>query len=58
MGRIESAGMPPRIFSLSFQVVEHAKAAVADMWLVLFVTLAHWAAFELMRDKFRARWPK
>ena len=40
------------IFSLSFQVVEHAKAAVADMWLVLFVTLAHWAAFEVMRDKF------
>jgi 4-amino-4-deoxy-L-arabinose transferase-like glycosyltransferase len=36
------------IFSLSFQVVEHAKAAVADMWLVLFVTLAHWAAFELL----------
>ncbi len=36
------------IFTLAFQVVEHAKAAVADMWLVLFVTLAHWAAFELL----------
>jgi hypothetical protein len=24
------------IFTLAFQVVEHAKAAVADMWLVLF----------------------
>ncbi len=36
------------IFTLSFQVVEHAKAAVADMWLVLFVTLAHWAGWELL----------
>jgi 4-amino-4-deoxy-L-arabinose transferase-like glycosyltransferase len=36
------------IFTLAFQVVEHAKAAVADMWLVLFVTLAHWAAFEML----------
>jgi 4-amino-4-deoxy-L-arabinose transferase-like glycosyltransferase len=36
------------IFSLSFQVIEHAKAAVADMWLVLFVTLAHWAGYELI----------
>lgn len=39
------------IFSLSFQVVEHAKAAVADMWLVLFVTVAHWAAYELIFGK-------
>ena len=38
------------IFSLSLQTVEHAKAAVADMWLVLFVTLAHWAGYELLRD--------
>jgi 4-amino-4-deoxy-L-arabinose transferase-like glycosyltransferase len=36
------------IFTSSFQVVEHAKAAVADMWLVLFVTLAHWAGYELL----------
>ena len=28
----------------------HAKAAVADMWLVLFVTLAHWAGYELIRE--------
>jgi hypothetical protein len=35
------------IFTLSLQVVEHAKAAVADMWLVLFVTMAHWAGYEL-----------
>ena len=39
------------VFTLSFQVVEHAKAAVADMWLVLFVTLAHWAGYELLRDR-------
>ena len=38
------------IFSLSLQTVEHAKAAVADMWLVLFVTMAHWAGYELLRD--------
>ena len=36
------------IFSLSLQTVIHAKAAVADMWLVLFVTLAHWAGYELI----------
>jgi 4-amino-4-deoxy-L-arabinose transferase-like glycosyltransferase len=36
------------IFSLSLQTVEHAKAAVADMWLVLFVTLAHRAGYELL----------
>ncbi len=40
------------IFSLSLQTVEHAKAAVADMWLVLFVTAAHWAGYELLRDCF------
>ena len=37
------------IFTLSLQVFLHAKAAVADMWLVLFVTLAHWAGYELIR---------
>ncbi len=40
------------IFSLSLQTVEHAKAAVADMWLVLFVTAAHWAGYEMLRDCF------
>jgi 4-amino-4-deoxy-L-arabinose transferase-like glycosyltransferase len=35
------------IFTLSLQTFVHAKAAVADMWLVLFVTLAHWAGYEL-----------
>lgn len=36
------------IFTLSLQIFLHAKAAVADMWLVLFVTLAHWAGYELL----------
>jgi 4-amino-4-deoxy-L-arabinose transferase-like glycosyltransferase len=35
------------IFTLSLQTFIHAKAAVADMWLVLFMTLAHWAGYEL-----------
>src|SRR6266516_2055036 len=37
------------IFTLSLQTFVHAKAAVADMWLVLFVTLAHWSGFELIQ---------
>jgi len=46
------------IFTLSLQVFAHAKAAVADMWLVLFVTLAHGAAFELIAGKktLNAQW--
>ncbi|MDQ6765281.1 MAG: glycosyltransferase family 39 protein [Verrucomicrobiota bacterium] len=40
------------IFTVSFQTCVHAKAAVADMWLVLFVTAAHWAGYELLRDRF------
>src|SRR5213076_483644 len=36
------------IFTLSLQTFIHAKAAVADMWLVLFFTLAHWAGYELV----------
>jgi 4-amino-4-deoxy-L-arabinose transferase-like glycosyltransferase len=36
------------IFTLSLQTFLHAKAAVADMWLVLFVTLAHRAGYELL----------
>ena len=39
------------IFTLSLQTFVHAKAAVADMWLVLFVTLAHWSAYELIWGK-------
>jgi 4-amino-4-deoxy-L-arabinose transferase-like glycosyltransferase len=37
------------IFTLSLQTFVHAKAAVADMWLVLFVTMAHWAGYELIQ---------
>jgi 4-amino-4-deoxy-L-arabinose transferase-like glycosyltransferase len=39
------------IFTLSLQTFLHAKAAVADMWLVLCVTTAHWSGFELLRDR-------
>jgi 4-amino-4-deoxy-L-arabinose transferase-like glycosyltransferase len=39
------------IFTLSLQTFIHAKAAVADMWLVLFVTLAHWAGYELIENR-------
>jgi 4-amino-4-deoxy-L-arabinose transferase-like glycosyltransferase len=37
------------IFTLSLQTFVHAKAAVADMWLVLFMTVAHWAGYEIMQ---------
>lgn len=36
------------MFTLCLQTFVHAKAAVADMWLVLFVTLAFWAGYELI----------
>ncbi len=42
------------IFTLSLQTFLHAKAAVADMWLVLFVTLAHRAGYELLRHRLSA----
>jgi len=38
------------IFSLCFQTFQHARAAVADMWLVFFVTAAFWAGYELIAD--------
>ncbi|MEP6822814.1 MAG: glycosyltransferase family 39 protein, partial [Chthoniobacterales bacterium] len=38
------------IFSLCLQTFIHARAAVADMWLVLFMTAAHWAGYELLRS--------
>jgi 4-amino-4-deoxy-L-arabinose transferase-like glycosyltransferase len=45
------------IFTLSLQTFLHARAAVADMWLVLFVTTAHWAAWELIqRPKTSWKW--
>jgi 4-amino-4-deoxy-L-arabinose transferase-like glycosyltransferase len=37
------------IFTLSLQTFVHAKAAVADMWLILFVILAHWAGYEIIQ---------
>ena len=36
------------IFTLCLQTFVHAKAAVADMWLVLFVTTGHWAGWEML----------
>jgi 4-amino-4-deoxy-L-arabinose transferase-like glycosyltransferase len=50
--RIGAAGLgwwAAIIFTLSLQTFLHAKAAVADMWLVLFVTIAHWAGYELFQ---------
>jgi len=44
------------IFTLCLQTFIHAKAAVADMWLVFFITLAHWAGHELLRDRFGGTW--
>ena len=41
------------IFTLCLQTFIHAKAAVADMWLVLFVSTAHWSGLELLRDGLR-----
>jgi len=38
------------IFSLCLQTFAHARAAVADMWLVFFVTAAFWAGYELIAD--------
>jgi len=38
------------IFTLSLQTFLHAKAAVADMWLVLFMTTAHWSGYELLHE--------
>ena len=46
------------IFTLSLQTFVHAKAAVADMWLVLFMTLANWVGYELIqRPRSDARGP-
>lgn len=39
------------IFAVCLQTFIHARAAVADMWLVLMMTAAHWAAYELLRDR-------
>src|SRR6266699_736745 len=55
IGRIRVGWWSAIIFTLSLQTFLHAKAAVADMWLVLFVTLAHWAGYELLRDSLGAQ---
>ena len=44
------------IFTLCLQTFVHAKAAVADLWLVLFMTLAFWAGSELLRDRHGGTW--
>ncbi len=61
LGRAASARRAPDfwaaiIFTLCLQTFIHGKAAVADMWLVLFMTLAHWAGYELLRDRFGGTW--
>jgi 4-amino-4-deoxy-L-arabinose transferase-like glycosyltransferase len=38
------------IFTLCLPVFIHAKASVADMWLVFFGTVAYWAGYELLAD--------
>ena len=43
------------IFTICLQTYMHARAAVADMWLVMFMTAAHWAGFELLRDRLTSR---
>src|SRR5438067_10644744 len=45
------------IFTLSLQTFIHAKAAVADMWLVLFITLAHRSGYELLFQNSKRRRP-
>ncbi|MGI8432340.1 MAG: ArnT family glycosyltransferase, partial [Chthoniobacterales bacterium] len=55
--RLARAGWWAAIFfTLCLQTYVHAKAAVADMWLVLFVASAHWAGYELWRDRFGGSW--
>jgi len=49
IGAAKVGWMAAIIFTLSLQTFLHAKAAVADMWLVLFMTIAHWAGYELMQ---------
>lgn len=41
------------IFTLCLQTFAHARASVADMWLVFFVTAAHWAGYELLAEYLR-----
>ncbi len=43
-------------FTVCLQTFMMAKAATADMWLVFFVTLAYWAGYELLHDRFGGTW--
>src|SRR4029077_14307183 len=45
------------IFTLSLQTFVHAKAAVADMWLVLFMTAAAWGGYEWSSNPSKRRTP-
>src|SRR5262252_621396 len=49
IGAVAAGWWAAIIFTLALQTFVHAKAAVADMWLVLFMTLAHWAGYELLQ---------
>ncbi len=44
------------MFTTCLQSFIHGKAAVADMWLVLFVTIAHWAAWESLERRRTIVW--
>ncbi|MGI9115722.1 MAG: ArnT family glycosyltransferase [Chthoniobacterales bacterium] len=48
MGDVRTGWWAAAIFTLCLQTFIHGKAAVADMWLVLFVTVAHWAGWEML----------
>jgi 4-amino-4-deoxy-L-arabinose transferase-like glycosyltransferase len=50
LGSERAAWWAAIIFSLCLQTFIHARAAVADMWLVFFVTAAFWAGYELIAD--------
>ncbi len=50
------AGWTALTFTFSLQVIVHAKAAVADMALIFFLTLGFWAAWEVGRDRKRFGW--
>ena len=55
MGGEEVGWWAAIIFTLSLQTFVHAKAAVADMWLVLFMTTACWAGHELIENR-KSKW--
>jgi len=44
-------GLAALLFMTCVQVFMHARGAVADMIMVLFVALSTWAAWELLRDE-------